>query len=111
MIKTRDWIDVNERSKNYTCQILRLRQYYFIFFQKINFKANCTWSSWKESDCIGTCSPQAFRIRSRSIIKEAKDGGHCEGENREIESCNLDDCTTCKILLFRHITFHNHYLD
>ena len=73
------------------------------------FKANCTWSSWKESDCTATCGSEAFRTRSRSIIKEAKNGGSCEGKNREIVSCNLDDCPTSKFLSFFHMSFHKYY--
>ena len=73
------------------------------------FKANCTWSSWKESDCTTTCGSEAFRTRSRSIIKEAKNGGSCEGKNREIVSCNLDDCPTSKFLSFFHMSFHKYY--
>ena len=55
---------------------------------------NCLWSVWKESDCSSSCGPEAFRTKSRTVIRQAENGGTCKGKNQEIESCNLARCPT-----------------
>ena len=92
-------------SYSYTYEQSRLVNYLLSIISTNQFKANCTWSSWIESDCTATCGSEAFRTRNRRIIKEAKNGGSCEGKNREIVSCNLDNCPTSKSLSSLHINF------
>ena len=53
---------------------------------------DCSWSSWKESDCSATCGMESFRTKTRKVIKQAKNGGKCTGKGQVMESCNPDPC-------------------
>ena len=63
----------------------------------LHILVNCLWSVWEESDCLATCGAEAFRTRTRKVIREAENEGSCSGERQEIESCNLDPCPKRKI--------------
>ena len=63
----------------------------------LHILVNCLWSVWEESDCSATCGAEAFRTRTRKVIREAENDGSCSGKRQEIESCNLDPCPKRKI--------------
>ena len=49
--------------------------------------------SEEESECSATCGPEAFKTKTRTVMRQAEHGGlECMGRSKGLETCNLDPC-------------------
>ena len=58
------------------------------------FIENCTWNEWSTwNECVGGCTGQGVRYRSRTKVPAEGDGEDCKGSYFEKEPCSSCNCT------------------
>ena len=64
-----------------------------IIINNINLavKIDCDWSSWEIGRCSRSCGG-GDRRKTRIKKDKERNGGKCNNENSQIESCNTDSC-------------------
>ena len=59
---------------------------------KLILLVQCEWGTWQTGPCSATCG-EGTRQKKRSKLSQERNGGKCEGESFELETCNNETCT------------------
>ena len=56
-----------------------------------NILVNCEWSPWNSQSCTKTCGGGEL-VKTRSKTVTESNGGTCNGQSTETETCNPNNC-------------------